>query len=69
MGFHKRHITKEFIVEVYSRTGYTGLCKLILKPDAIYLNDAFSNRIVDLIYNDKLDDNLKKEMIEGCLHI
>lgn len=35
MGFHRRHLTEDFIISAYENYGIEGVVNLVTKPDAI----------------------------------
>jgi hypothetical protein len=61
MGFNKRFITEDLLRQIYKNDGYQLLIDNITKPDALYIGDEFSEKIVDLISNGE-----SEEMIKEC---
>tara|TARA_R110000803_G_scaffold152820_2_gene217796 strand:+ start:58 stop:249 length:192 start_codon:yes stop_codon:yes gene_type:complete len=49
MGFNKRYLNEKSIRQVYGDGGYEKLEVFIRKPDALIVEDEFSQKIVDLI--------------------
>jgi hypothetical protein len=57
MGFHRRHLTSEFIIAVYENSGISGVVKLITKPECIMYdsNCKLCSDVVDAISKDNLE--------------
>lgn len=53
MGFHKRWIREENLIEIFKASGIDGV-KRYFKADAIFLTDDFSKKAYDLLIEDKL---------------
>ena len=62
MGFNKRFITEDSLRQIYKNDGYQFLVDNITKPDALYIGDEFSEKIVDLVYKGDSEDEIKKIM-------
>ena len=62
MGFNKRFITEDSLKQIYNRDGYELLVDNITKPDALYIGDDFSQKIVNLIVKGASEDEIKKLM-------
>jgi len=60
MGFNKRFITEDLLRQIYKNDGYQLLIDNITKPDALYIGDEFSEKIVDLISNDESEEKIKE---------
>lgn len=50
MGFNKRYIDKESLM-VQKREGIGSLIKYIKSPDALIIQDDFSQKVCDIIFN------------------
>jgi hypothetical protein len=48
-GFNKRYLNEKSIRTVYGDSGYGRLASYIRSPDALIIEDEFSQKIVDLI--------------------
>jgi len=59
MGFHKRRITEEVLVDIYRRDGIAGIESYLLHADAFVTSDDLSSRTVDL-FNNSEQDKIKK---------
>ena len=51
MGFTKRHINKDKIMTILNESGLQTLIAVVRKPDALYLEDEFSEKVCDIIKN------------------
>ncbi len=60
MGFNKRFITEDLLRQVYNKSGYQLMVDNITKPDALYIGDEFSEKIVDLISNGESEEKIKE---------
>lgn len=56
MGFTKRHINKDKIMTILKESGLQTLIAVVRKPDALYIEDEFSEKVCDIIKN--TEDNL-----------
>ena len=54
MGFHKRWINEEQLIERYRDTGIQGIEDYFGKADAFIMEDELSEKVVDLLDTDKL---------------
>jgi hypothetical protein len=56
MGFTKRHINKDKIMTIINESGLQTLIAVVRKPDALFIEDEFSEKVCDIIKNteDKL---------------
>jgi hypothetical protein len=60
MGFNKRFITEDLLRQVYNKSGYQLMVDNITKPDALFIGDEFSEKIVDLISNGESEEKIKE---------
>jgi len=51
MGFTKRHIDKDKIMNILKESGLQTLIAVVRKPDALYIEDDFSEKVCDIIRN------------------
>jgi len=49
MGFNKRVISENTLRSCYKTEGINSVIKSILKPDALVINDKFSEEVVTLV--------------------
>jgi len=56
MGFTKRHINKDKIMTILKESGLQTLITVVRKPDALFIEDEFSEKVCDIIKN--TEDNL-----------
>ena len=67
MGFHKRIISKEIILNLYQNYGVDSIIYYISKPEILICSDDFSKKIINFIYsditNDKIKSNIEFEII------
>ena len=56
MGFTKRQIDKDKILTILNESGLQTLISVIRKPDALFIEDEFSEKVCDVIKN--TEDNL-----------
>ena len=59
MGFHKRWITEEVLIDTYRREGTAGIESYLGHADALITSDELSTGVVDL-YNEYDADRIKK---------
>jgi len=59
MGFNKRYINEEKIRQVLKEEGLQYLIDFITKPDALIIEDEFSEKVCDIIR-----DNEKKAFMK-----
>lgn len=62
MGFHKRIISKEIILNLYQKYGIDYIVSYIGKPEILICSDDFSKKIINLIYSDVGDDKFKNNI-------
>ena len=62
MGFHKRIISKEIILNLYKKYGIDYIISYIGKPEILICSDDFSKKIINLIYSDVSDDKFKNNI-------
>lgn len=48
MGFNKRYINKDLLME-YKKQGLQSLINFIKKPDSLIIEDKFSQKVCDVI--------------------
>tara|TARA_B100001094_G_C17971083_1_gene690328 strand:- start:554 stop:790 length:237 start_codon:yes stop_codon:yes gene_type:complete len=53
MGFHKRWIHREQLIERYSRRGILGLKEYFGKADAFICEDEISEKVIDELNSEK----------------
>jgi hypothetical protein len=67
MGFHKRWITEEVLVDKYRRRGIAEIESYLGHADAFVTNDKLSSEVIDLFNTPHLDNierwNLISELI------
>ena len=63
MSFNKRYINKDSLMQVRSE-GLEYLISYLTKPDAVITEDEFSQKIYDIIINDR-KNNLVSKLIEA----
>jgi hypothetical protein len=61
MGFNKRHINKEILIEKFKSEGYQGVIDYVGKSDVLIDMDDDIQRILDITY---CDDCPTKKNIE-----
>tara|TARA_R100001244_G_scaffold93908_1_gene70606 strand:+ start:90 stop:350 length:261 start_codon:yes stop_codon:yes gene_type:complete len=54
MGFHKRWINEEQLIERYRETGIQGIEDYFGKADAFVMEDDLSEKVIELLDSDKL---------------
>ena len=59
MGFHKRWITEEILIDRYRNEGIAGIESYLGHADALVSSDNLSNKIVDL-YSEYDIDRIEK---------
>jgi hypothetical protein len=66
MGFNKRYLNEKSIRDVYGDGEYIKLLSYVRSPDALMIEDEFTQKIVDLII--EADSEMKiKILINGKL--
>ena len=63
MGFTKRHINKDKIMTILKESGLQTLITVVRKPDALYVEDEFSEKVCDIIKNTE-DSLISVKLIE-----
>ena len=58
MGFNKRYVNKEVIKTVLREDGIEGLIMFIKKPDALIIEDVYSEKVCDIIINSVNEDDI-----------
>ena len=56
MGFHKRWITEEVLIDRYEREGIDGVRTYIGNADALVTSDTLSSEVVELFTTYHMDD-------------
>ena len=56
MGFHKRWITEEVLIDRYEREGIDGVRTYIGNADALVTSDTLSSEVVELFTTNHMDD-------------
>lgn len=51
MGFNKRYLNKENIINVYNSQGLPNLINFIVNNDCLIFEDDFSEEISDIVLN------------------
>jgi hypothetical protein len=68
MGFHKRYIDDEQIMDIYSSRGIAGVVEWYIKGvDAIITQGKLSMDISDVLYTDELTKEEQDEEIERLI--
>ncbi len=69
MGFHKRIISKEIIINLYQNYGLDTVISYINGADTLILSDEFSKKIIDFIVDVDITDKVKRNIeFEIVLH-
>ena len=63
MGFTKRHINKDKIMTILKESGLQTLITVVRKPDALYVEDEFSEKVCDIIKNTE-DSLISVKLVE-----
>jgi hypothetical protein len=69
MGFNKRLVTEERVMESFNENGVKGIMKYLGKAEALYVNGEKTQKIIDVVNQDVCDTikNIKiKNIIEKC---
>jgi len=56
MGFHRRHISSEMIINAYRHKGMEGVREWYRGADAIVAEDGLASDITNLMYEEQFDD-------------
>tara|TARA_B100000287_G_scaffold341417_1_gene327950 strand:+ start:216 stop:446 length:231 start_codon:yes stop_codon:yes gene_type:complete len=67
MGFHKRWITEEVLIDRYKREGIEGIKSYLGHADAFVTSDELSHSIIDTYNSDNLKNEEKWENISKKL--
>jgi len=59
MGFHKRWVSEDSLLSIYSRDGIAGIQSYLAKADAFVTSDDLSDETID-IYNSYYLDKQEK---------
>lgn len=57
MSFNKRYIDEEVIRTILREDGFKTLIDFVRSPDALIINDNFSQKVCDIIKENDDDDN------------
>jgi hypothetical protein len=63
MGFTKRHINKDKIMTILKESGLQTLIDVVRKPDALFIEDEFSEKVCDIIKNTE-DSLISVKLVE-----
>lgn len=58
MGFNKRYVNSEIIKRVLREGGIESLITFIKKPDALIIEDGYSEKVCDIILNSTSEDDV-----------
>ena len=58
MGFNKRYVNSEIIRRVLREDGIESLITFIKKPDALIIEDEYSEKVCDIILNSNSEDDV-----------
>jgi hypothetical protein len=67
MGFDKRYLNEKSIRQVYGDGGYIKLTSYIRSPDALIIEDEFTQKIVDLIIEGNSELRIRTLINTQCL--
>ena len=67
MSFTKRTLTYSNIRSVFESSGYKSLKLYMLKPDALFVHDAESADLLEILQSDKSDLD-KEKLIKSFLN-
>lgn len=59
MGFNKRYINEEKIKQILKEDGLQYLIEFIKKPDALIIEDDFSEKVCDIIKENEMKAFMK----------
>ena len=63
MGFHKRWITEEVLIDKYRRGGIEEIKSYLGHADAFVMNDDLSSDVIDLFNSSDIDEIKKWNLI------
>ena len=69
MGFHKRWITEEVLIDRYKRDGIEGIKSYLGHADAFVTSDELSHYVIDTYNSENLKNEEKWENISKKLKI
>jgi hypothetical protein len=64
MGFNKRYVNKKIIKTVLSEDGIDTLINFIKKPDALIIEDDYSQKVCNIILNSENGDDILNKILE-----
>jgi tRNA(Phe) wybutosine-synthesizing methylase Tyw3 len=67
MGFHKRWITEEVLIDRYKRDGIEGIKSYLGHADAFVTSDELSHYVIDTYNSEKLKNDEKWKKISKKL--
>ncbi|MFN7656223.1 MAG: hypothetical protein ACK5OW_00370 [bacterium] len=63
MGFNKRYVNKKIIKTVLSEDGIDALINFIKKPDALIIEDVYSQKVCDIILDNQSGDDILNKIL------
>ena len=67
MGFHKRWITEEVLVDRFRRRGISEIESYLGQADAFVTNDKLSSEVIDLFNTPHLDNIERWDLISNLI--
>mgnify|MGYP001158771676 CR=1 FL=1 len=65
MGFHRRHISAEMLINAYENNGVEGVMEWYRGCDAIVAEMGIASEVTDLMYEEKFDpEETRKKIIK-----
>ena len=56
MGFHRRHISDEMLIDAYRHKGMEGVREWYRGADAIIAEHGLASKVTDLMYEEQFDE-------------
>ena len=66
MGFNKKLVTEERVIESFNENGVKGIIKYIGNSEALYVNGKKTQKIIDVV-NQKICDTIKIIKIKNII--
>lgn len=66
MGFNKKLVTEERVIESFNENGVKGIIKYIGNSEALYVNGKKTQKIIDVV-NQNICDTIKNIKIKNII--
>jgi hypothetical protein len=67
MGFNKRFINEEQLIDRYRESGILGIEEYFGKTDAFIMEDELSEKVIDILYDGEMEETNKWDSISELI--